>query len=128
MTGLGQVDRPMKGRRTGLGRIITAAGHSWRGLRACWNNEAAFRQEVVVAVPLLVAGAVWPVSNVERALMLASILLVLIVELLNSGIEAAIDRIGTDHHVLSGLAKDVGSAAVTMSLLLAAVVWTCILL
>jgi len=120
--------RPMKARKTGLNRVIAAAGNSWRGLRACWINEAAFRQEVVLAVPLLVAAGVWQVGGVERALMMAAVLQVLVVELLNSGIEAAIDRIGPEHHPLSALAKDAGSAAVTVSLLLAVVVWVCILM
>lgn len=120
--------RPMKARKTGLNRVIAAAGNSWRGLRACWINEAAFRQEVVLAVPLLVAAGVGQVGSVERALMMAAILQVLVVELLNSGIEAAIDRIGPEHHPLSALAKDAGSAAVTVSLLLAVVVWVCILM
>lgn len=118
----------MKPGKSGLARIIAAAGNSWRGLRACWSNEAAFRQEVLLAVPLLTVAATWQVSSVERALMMASVLLVLVVELLNSAIEAAIDRIGTEHHVLSGLAKDVASAAVAMSLLLTVVVWACVLL
>ncbi|OHE83362.1 MAG: diacylglycerol kinase [Lysobacterales bacterium RIFOXYD1_FULL_69_11] len=118
----------MKARKTGLNRVIAAAGNSWRGLRACWINEAAFRQEVVLAVPLLVAAGVWQVGGVERALMMAAVLQVLVVELLNSGIEAAIDRIGPEHHPLSALAKDAGSAAVTVSLLLAVVVWVCILM
>ena len=78
--------------------------------------------------PLLLAAVILDVSSVARALLMASVLLVLIVELLNSGIEAAIDRIGTDHHPLSGLAKDVASAAVLLSLLLAILVWACILL
>lgn len=118
------------GRRpsTGVGRVIAAAGHSWRGLRACWNNEAAFRQEVMLAIPLLVVACCLEVTGVERALLMASALLVLIVELLNSGIEAAIDRIGTEFHALSGMAKDVGSAAVLLSLLLAILTWACILL
>lgn len=120
--------RPMKARKTGLDRVIAAAGNSWRGLRACWINEAAFRQELVLAVPLLVAAGAWQVDGVERALMMAAVLQVLVVELLNSGIEAAIDRIGPEHHPLSALAKDAGSAAVTVSLLLAVVVWVCILM
>ena len=120
--------RPMKSARTGLDRIIAASANSWRGLQACWRNEAAFRQEAVLAVPLLALAVFLPVSGVERALMMASVLLVLIVELLNSGIEAAIDRIGPEHHPLSGLAKDVASAAVSLSLLLGIVVWSCILL
>lgn len=118
----------MKPGGSGWGRVIAAAGNSWRGLRACWHNEAAFRQEVVLAIPLLVAAYFLEVTGVERALLVASVLLVLIVELLNSGIEAAIDRIGTDYHALSGLAKDLASAAVSLSLLLAALVWACILL
>ena len=112
--------RPMKSPRTGLDRIRAAAGNSWRGLQACWRSEAAFRQETVLALPLLVLAVF--------LLMMACVLLVLIVELLNSGIEAAIDRIGPEHHPLSGLAKDVASAAVSLSLLLAVVVWSCILL
>lgn len=120
--------RPMKSPRTGLDRIRSAAGNSWRGLQACWRSEAAFRQETVLALPLLAVTALLPLSGVERALMMACVLLVLIVELLNSGIEAAIDRIGPEHHPLSGLAKDVASAAVSLSLLLAVVVWSCILL
>lgn len=118
----------MKSGEHGLGRVIAAAGHSWRGLIACWRNEAAFRQEVLLVTPLLLAAVILDVSSVARALLMASVLLVLIVELLNSGIEAAIDRIGTDHHPLSGLAKDVASAAVLLSLLLAILVWACILL
>jgi len=118
----------MKPRLTGLARVIAAGGNSWRGLRGCWSNEAAFRQEVVLAVPLLVVATLLQLNGVERALMMASVLLVLIVELLNSGIEAAIDRIGPEHHALSGLAKDVASAAVAISLLLVTVVWACILL
>lgn len=128
MSGRNPSGWPPKSRRAGLDRILAAAGNSWRGLRACWSNEAAFRQEVVLAMPLLAVAAAWPFSGIERALLMASVLLVLIVELLNSAIEAAIDRIGAEHHVLSGLAKDVASAAVSMALLLAAVVWACILL
>lgn len=118
----------MKPGGSGVARIIAAARNSWRGLRACWSNEAAFRQEVILSFPLFVAACVLEVSGVERALLMASVVMVLIVELLNSGIEATIDRIGTDHHALSGLAKDVASAAVSMSLLSAILVWACILL
>lgn len=109
-------------------RLLVAGGNSWRGLRACWRNEASFRLEVVVAVPLLVIALLLPLDGTERALLMASVLLMLGVELLNSGIEAAIDRIGPEHHPLSGLAKDCGSAAVTASLLIVVVVWACVLL
>jgi len=107
----------------GVERIIKATAFSASGLRAAWVNEAAFRQEcalVVVLIPL----AFWIGSSaVERAVLIASCLLVLVVELINSAIEASIDRIGMDQHPLSGRAKDLGSAAVLMSLALTATVW-----
>jgi diacylglycerol kinase (ATP) len=116
------MSNPHKG-RTGLDRILHAAGYSWAGLRAAYSGESAFRQEVwlcVVAVPLaLWLGQGW----VETALLLGSLLLVLIVELLNSGIEAAIDRVGFELHDLSKRAKDLASAAVLLSLVLCAGVW-----
>jgi len=124
----GARDRPGKPGRTGLARVVAAAANSGRGLHACWRNEAAFRQEVLLAVPVLAVAAMLPLDGVARGLMMASVLLVLVVELLNSSIEAVVDRIGPEQHVLSGLAKDVASAAVGVSLLLAAVVWACILL
>jgi diacylglycerol kinase (ATP) len=95
---------------------------SFAGLRTAWN-EPAFRQECLLCVLLIPAG-IWLGQNaVERALLLGSCLLVLIVELLNTAVEFVVDRVGTDHHRLSGHAKDVGSAAVFMSLLLVVVVW-----
>ena len=112
----------------GVARLLAASAHSMRGLRQCWRHEAAFRQEVVVALPLLAVAVFGHVERVERALLIASVLLVLIVEVLNSGIEAVVDRIGPERHPLSGMAKDLGSAAVTLSLVLAASVWGCILL
>lgn len=116
------MSNPHKG-RTGLDRILHAAGYSWAGLRAAYSGESAFRQEIwlcVVAVPLAFwLGQGW----VETALLLGSLLLVLIVELLNSGIEAAIDRVGFELHELSKRAKDLASAAVLLSLLLCAGVW-----
>lgn len=115
--------RPSKPHRTGLARILSATANSGCGLLACWRSEAAFRQEVVLAIVLIAVALLHPFTGVERALLIAPVLLVLIVELLNSGIEAAIDRIGPQWHELSGLAKDVASAAVTLSLVLLAVVW-----
>ncbi|MGM9513753.1 diacylglycerol kinase [Roseateles sp. DB2] len=116
------MSNPHKG-RTGLDRILHAAGYSWAGLRAAYSGESAFRQEVwlcLLAVPLAFwLGQGW----VETALLLGSLLLVLIVELLNSGIEAAIDRVGFELHELSKRAKDLASAAVLLSLLLCAGVW-----
>lgn len=108
--------------RTGLSRVWHAAGYSLQGLRAGWS-EAAFRQEAIAAAVLLPA-ALWVGRGwVETALLASSVLLVLIVELLNSGIEAAIDRIGPEWHPLSKRAKDMGSAAVLLSLLLAGGIW-----
>lgn len=107
----------------GLRRIWNAMLYSVAGLRAAWDNEAAFRQEIVLCL-ILIPAAFWVGGNaLERVLLIGSCLLVLVVELLNSAIEAAIDRIGADRHTLSGRAKDMGSAAVFISLLLALSCW-----
>jgi diacylglycerol kinase (ATP) len=112
----------------GFNRLVRACGATRKGLLAAWREEAAFRQELVVVI-LAVPLAVWlGRSGVERALLVAPLLLVLIVELLNSGIEAAIDRIGPERHELAGLAKDLGSAAVFLSLVACAVTWALVLL
>ena len=108
---------------TGLRRIVNATFFSLAGLRAAWRNEAAFRQESLLCVLLVPAGVWLGQTPVERALLIGSCLLVLIVELLNSGLEAVVDRVGEDHHELSGRAKDLGSAAVFVSLALVLVVW-----
>ncbi|HSN73414.1 MAG TPA: diacylglycerol kinase, partial [Steroidobacteraceae bacterium] len=102
---------------TGLKRLLLATGHSWRGLVGAFREEAAFRQELALTVVLLPLGIWLGRTGVERALLIGSLLLVLIVELLNSGIEAVVDRVGLERHELSGLAKDMGSAAVLVSLL-----------
>ncbi len=108
---------------TGLERLWKACGYSLRGFRAAWRYEAAFRQELVLAL-LLLPAAWWLARDaLELALLVATLLLVLIVELLNSGIEATVDRVGTERHELSGRAKDLGSAAVLLSLVLVALVW-----
>lgn len=109
-------------RRTGLLRVWHATLYSVAGLRAAWT-EAAFRQEAIAAIVLLPAGFWLGQSWVERALLTGSVLLVLIVELLNSGIEASIDRVGLQWHVLSKRAKDLGSAAVLLSLVLCFGIW-----
>ncbi len=111
----------------GFTRVYKAAYYSYKGFRACFVNEAAFRQELVLAL-ILVPLALWlPVSKMERIAMVSVVALVLIVELLNSGIEAVVDRVGFEQHELAGRAKDMGSAAVLMSLLLWAYVWGSIL-
>ena len=108
---------------TGFSRIIRASGFSWKGFVATFKNEAAFRQELLLVVVLLPI-AVWlGQTALERAVLITSLFIVLIVELINSAIEAAIDRHGDEIHELSGRAKDMGSAAVFVSLLLVALVW-----
>lgn len=116
-----------KTKNTGLKRVLRAALNSIDGLKAGWRNEAAFRQECVLVLVLTPAAFWVGESAVERSLLIGSCWLVLIVELLNSGIETIVDRVSTDHHTLSGRAKDLGSAAVLVSLVLAGLVWVLIL-
>ena len=118
---------PYKG-KTGLRRLINAFGYSVNGLRAAYRLEDAFRQEVALAALLMPAALVLPVAATSRALLLASVILVLIVELLNSAVEAAVDRISLDNHELAKVAKDIGSAAVMLSLAGMTMVWTMVLL
>lgn len=121
------MESPFKG-KTGLTRVRNAFFYSLDGIRAAYAHEDAFRQEAWLAL-LLIPLACWlPVGGVARALMVASVLLVLIVELLNSAVEAAIDRIGLESHNLSKRAKDIGSAAVLVALLNVAFVWGSVLL
>lgn len=118
---------PFKG-QTGLKRILNAAGYSLDGIRAAFTGEAAFRQLVLLNVVLIPIAFFLDVSRGERALMIAACLLALIVELLNSAVEAAIDRISLDRHPLSKNAKDMGSAAQFVALSLITAVWATILL
>lgn len=117
----------MKSSQTGFVRLIYATRYSWLGLKAAWRSEAAFRQELVgflVLVPL----ALWlPVSGLEKLLLIGSLVAVIIVELLNSAVEAVVDRIGDEFHPLSGQAKDMGSAAVLLALLMASATWAYVL-
>jgi diacylglycerol kinase (ATP) len=118
---------PFKG-QTGLNRILNATGYSFDGLRAAFTGEAAFRQLVLLNVVLVPLSFLLHVSRVERAVLIAVCLLALIVELLNSAIEAAIDRISLDRHPLSKNAKDMGSAAQFVALTMIVLVWAVILL
>ena len=112
---------------TGLTRLFNATRYSYQGLLAAFKYEAAFRQELLL-VCLLTPVGLWLGNNgVERALLVGSLILILIVELLNSGIKAIVDRVGDEPNKLSGRAKDIGSAAVFISLLNAAVVWLLII-
>lgn len=117
----------MKGEHKGPFRFIKAAQYSWKGLKASFKHEEAFRQELFLVI-ILAPIALWlGETGVERALMLGSLLLVLIVELLNSAVEAEVDRHGTEFNKLAGRAKDMGSAAVMISLINVAVIWGLIL-
>jgi diacylglycerol kinase (ATP) len=112
----------------GLTRIIKAFGYSWNGLRSTFRHEEAFRQELLLCL-VLIPAAFWLTDvGVERALLIGSLLLILIVELLNSGIEAAIDRVGNEQHKLSERAKDMASAAVLISFINAGAIWLLVLL
>lgn len=111
----------------GFRRIVAAAGYSLSGLRFAWRNEAAFRQELVLCV-VLVPAAFWAgTTAVQRALLIGSCLIVLIVELMNTAVEAVVDRISPEHNELSGHAKDLGSAAVLVSLVLCGCSWLLVL-
>ena len=114
-------------RPTGFSRLWLATLNSLRGLMHCYRSEAAFRQEVWAAC-LLVPAAMWlGRTGIERALLVSVLLVVMIVELLNTAIEVVVDRIGVEHHRLSGFAKDLGSSAVLFALLLAVATWALVI-
>lgn len=120
------MESPYKG-KTGLRRLLNAFGYSLAGFRAAYKHEDAFRQEVLLAA-LLIPLALWlPAPFIGKAVMIGSVLLVVIVELLNSAIEATVDRISLDSHDLAKRAKDIGSAAVLVSLINVVVVWVLVL-
>ena len=120
------MESPFKG-KTGLRRLINAFGYSMAGFKAAHQNEDAFRQEVLLAVLLIPLAFVLEKNGLGRALMVGSVLLVLIVELLNSAVEATVDRISLENHNLAKRAKDIGSAAVMSSLVNLAAVWGLVL-
>jgi diacylglycerol kinase (ATP) len=114
-------------RPAGATRLWLATLNSLRGLKHCYHSEAAFRQEVWAAL-VLVPAAIWlGQTAVERTLLVGSVLIVMIVELLNTGIEVVVDRISPERHHLSGFAKDLGSSAVLLTLLLAGMTWMFVL-
>ena len=119
-------ESPFKG-KTGLQRVWRAFHYSLEGFRAAYKCEDAFRQEALLAALLIPVAFFLPVTGVGRALMIASVLLVLIVELVNSAIEATVDRVSLDRHHLSKRAKDIGSAAVFLALINVVSVWACVL-
>jgi len=118
------LERPKLG---GPRRLLLAFVNSWNGFKGAFKCEAAFRQEVALAVVLIPLGVYLGDTGLERALLVSAVLLVLIVELLNTGIETVVDRIGLERHELSGLAKDVGSSAVLLSFAVLSVIWGFIL-
>ena len=122
-----EAESPHKG-KTGVTRIWNAMFYSIEGLRAALRHEDAFRQEAVLALFLVPLALFLPVPGLGKALMIASVFLVLIVELLNSAVEATVDRVSLEHHRLAKRAKDIGSAAVMMSLANVVVVWLLVIL
>jgi len=115
-------ESPFKG-KTGLLRIWKALSYSLAGLRAAFRHEDAFRQECLLAIVLIPLALFIPTSAIGKALLVGSVLLVLVVELVNSAIEATVDRVSLDHHRLAKRAKDIGSAAVLLALVNLALVW-----
>ena len=113
--------------KTGLVRLWNALGYSRDGLAAAWKNEAAFREELLLAAIAIPLALFLGKTGVDRSILIGSIILILIVEILNSAIEAVVDKASPEKHELAKRAKDMGSAAVLFSLLNAAVVWACIL-
>jgi diacylglycerol kinase (ATP) len=122
-----EVESPYKG-QTGLRRILSATRNSLEGFVAAVRHEDAFRQELVMAAVLVPVGLWLGNNGFERALLVASVLLVLVVELLNSAVEATVDRISFDNHRLAKRAKDIGSAAVMLAIATAAIVWLLVLI
>ena len=111
----------------GLTRIIKATLYSWQGLRAAYRHEEAFRQEVWLCLLMVPLGLYLGQGGVEKALLVASVLMLPLVEILNSALEAVVDRIGDEHHELAGRAKDMGSAAVAIAIAICGLTWVLIL-
>lgn len=109
--------------KTGLRRLLNAFGYSLQGFRAAWQNEAAFREEAMLTIVLTPVALLLPVTGLEKLLLILSLLLLVLVELLNSAVEAVVDRIGPELHPLSGRAKDLGSAAVLIACLILGLTW-----
>jgi diacylglycerol kinase (ATP) len=112
---------------TGFTRIIKATGYSWQGMRAAYRHEAAFRQEIWLCCVMIPLGLYLGDNGIEKALLVSSVILLPLVEILNSALEAVVDRFGGEQHELSGRAKDMASAAVVLALILTATVWILVL-
>ena len=111
----------------GLARILKAATYSRQGVCAAWRHEAAFREEIWLSIVLIPLGLYLGENGVEKALLVATVILLPLVEILNSALEAVVDRFGTEHHELAGRAKDMGSAAVAFAMVLLVSVWVLVL-
>jgi len=114
-------------KNSGIKRLFYASLYSWQGFKSAMANESAFRQELIAALILTSFSFYLDVSAYERLAMIASLIMVLVVELINSAIECVVDRVGTEHHILSGRAKDYGSLAVLLTLLIAIAIWVLII-
>lgn len=112
-----------KGQNKGIKRLINAFYYSMAGFRAAWTNEEAFRQEIVVGIFLIPAGLFLGETFTQKAILIGAYFIIPLVELLNTAIEATVDRVGTERHELSGRAKDIGSASVFLSICIASVIW-----
>ncbi|WP_237293649.1 diacylglycerol kinase [Vibrio sp. CK2-1] len=110
-------------KRTGIMRIIFTLKHSFNGLKWMIKNEAAFQQELVLFIPLTVLACYLDISAVQSVCLILSMMFVLFAEMVNTAIEAVVDRVGLEYHTLSGVAKNVGSAVVTLSMIMSAMVW-----
>lgn len=117
----------MNGKIYSVTRLVKAFGYSWRGLKFTWHNETAFQQEILASLIMLPLAFWLPETRIESALLVMSLFVVLITELINTAIEAAIDRHGDEHHHWSGVAKDVASSAVLLALIQCAIVWLLVL-
>ncbi len=115
------------GKSKGIRRLIKAFFYSMSGFRAAWKNEDAFRQEIIVGILIIPAGLLLGGTGTQRAILIGAYFLIPLVELINSAIEATVDRFGPEQHELSGRAKDLGSASVLLSICIAAIVWILIL-
>jgi diacylglycerol kinase (ATP) len=116
-----------KSGNTGFTRIIKASGYSWQGLSAAYRNESAFRQELWLCCIMIPLGMYLGDNGIEKALLVASVILLPLIEILNSALEAVVDRFGEERHELSGRAKDMGSAAVALAIVLMVSVWILVL-
>jgi diacylglycerol kinase (ATP) len=112
-----------KSENRGIRRLVKAFWYSLAGFKAAWKNEEAFRQEIILAIVVIPLGLWLGTNGTERALLIGFYLVIPLIELLNSAIEAIVDRTGTEHHTLSGRAKDLGSAAVLLSICIAMIIW-----